>query len=132
MPDRADDQLRAGSTATGSAEHGGDPDYRATIDELLLLADAGHRRLDARLYAGELPPLSLGHLREGALAGDLAFLARLAAGTDRADGERVLRAIGAVLDLLFRPAGVEEAAPVPAPFWATPLGKLLSLARLNA
>ncbi len=118
--------LEGASTGTET-----DNEYQAIVDEALQLIYSQVYRLLSRLYPPAVPPLSLEHLREGPLGDDLRRLVQVAVGTLRPEREEVLGAIASILQLLFWPVGAEFYV-IPRSFWETPLGKVLSLAKLRA
>ncbi len=117
-----------GGASTGTET---DDEYQAIVDQALQLIYSQVYRLLSRLYPPAVPPLSLEHLREGPLGDDLRRLVQVAVGTLRPEREEVLGAIASILQLLFWPVGAEFYV-IPRSFWETPLGKVLSLAKLRA
>lgn len=104
---------------------------QAIIDEALQLVYSQHHRIISRLYPSARARIGIEELRAGPLGEDLARLALIAAGDQRASRDEVLGAIDSVLQLLFWPVGA-EVYTVPRSFWEQPLGKMLSLAKLRS
>lgn len=104
---------------------------QAVIDEALQLVYSQHHRIISRLYPTARARIGLEELRSGPLGEDLARLALIASGAERAGRDEVLGAIDSVLQLLFWPVGA-EVYTVPRSFWEQPLGKMLSLAKLRS
>lgn len=105
-------------------------EYQAIVDDALRLVYDRYHQLLSRLYPTTKMPFSLEQLREGPLGHDLARLALIASGAERAERQVVLGAIARVLQLLYWPASPESSA-VPRSFWDQPLGQMLSLAKLR-
>jgi excisionase family DNA binding protein len=105
-------------------------EYQAIVEEALRLVYDRHHWLLSGLYPTTRMPFSLERLREGPLGQDLARLALIASGGQRAERQEVLGAIARVLQLLFWSASLESSA-IPRSFWDQPLGQLLSLAKLR-
>lgn len=106
-------------------------DYQEVIDQALELVYSHHDRLVSQLAPDSFVPLELVDLRTGPLGRDLQRLANLARGHSRESKEHVLRAIEAVLQLLFWPAAADEYT-VPRAFWDTDLGRMMALAKFRA
>ena|SRR5262245_21339572 len=103
-------------------------DYEPVIEQTLRLVHSQLHRYQRQL-TGTIPDtVSIDQLREGPLGKDLARLARIARGEERAPAEEVFRSVRAVLDLLFWPAGADT-YEVDHPFWKEPLGRMLSQAK---
>ncbi len=107
-------------------------EYRVVIEEGLQLIYIQYYRITSRLAPSTMTRLSIEQLRAGPLGEDLTRLAQVAAGLLPADREVVLGAIDSVLLLLFTPAGVTPFfSSIPRTFWQTPLGQMISLAKLR-
>ena len=76
-------------------------DYQEVIDQALELVYSHHDRLVKQLAPEAFVPLEQDDLRSGPLGRDLQRLANLAKGHSRESKEHVLRAIEAVVQLLF-------------------------------
>jgi excisionase family DNA binding protein len=103
-------------------------DYEPVIEQTLRLVHSQLHRYQRQL-TGTIPDtVSIDHLRAGPLGQDLARLAKIARGEERAPADEVFRSVRAILDLLFWPAGADT-YEVEHPFWKEPLGRMLSLAK---
>jgi excisionase family DNA binding protein len=116
------------ATATRGGE---DEEYQAVIDEALQLVHSQYYRAVTRLNPAKYATFTLEELRDGPLGVDLARLARIAQGIEHTSREAILGAIDSMLQLLFWPVGAEFYT-VPRSFWEQPLGRMLSLAKLQS
>lgn len=103
-------------------------DYEPVIEQTLRLVHSQLHRYQRQL-TGTIPDtVSVDQLRDGPLGQDLARLAKIARGEERAAADEVFQSVRAVLDLLFWPAGADT-YEVDHPFWKEPLGRMLSQAK---
>lgn len=103
-------------------------DYEPVIEQTLRLVHSQLHRFHRQL-TGTIPDMvSMEQLRSGPLGQELARLAQIARGEERAPAQEVFQSVRAVLDLLFWPAGADS-YEVDHPFWKEPLGRMLSQAK---
>lgn len=103
-------------------------DYEPVIEQTLRLVHSQLHRFHRHLTGTVPDAVSMEQLRSGPLGQDLARLARIARGEERASEAEVLQSVRSVLDLLFWPAGADS-YEVEHPFWKEPLGRMLSQAK---
>jgi len=101
--------------------------FQDAIDQALELLQTEWRRIAMRVYPEYAFPIEREQLRDGPIARDLRRLAAVARGNEMADPGDVQRAVDAVLQLLYWPAGA-HAFQVPDRFWQTELGSMLAQA----
>ncbi len=103
-------------------------DYEPVIEQTLRLVHSQLHRFHRHLTGAIPETVSMEQLRSGPLGQDLARLAQIARGDERAPTDEVFQSVRAVLDLLFWPAGA-DGYEVDHPFWKEPLGRMLSQAK---
>ncbi len=103
----------------------------AAIDQALDLLYSEWHHLASRLSVECATPLDRQKLRAGPLGRDLRRLAAIARGEETTAPETILRAVEAVLQLLFWPAGGHRFT-IPRGFWTTDLGIMLNRAQGRA
>ena len=100
--------------------------FQNAVDLVLRMTYSQFYRYSVLLF-GKGPEIqSVKELREGPLGQDLEVIKRIALGEISRDQKELLRAVEAVIELLFWPAG-EEYPSVPREFWDT-IGEVLVLA----
>jgi excisionase family DNA binding protein len=104
--------------------------YDEIIDAALRIVYSQFYRLGQKLSTRPPQVLRIEELRQGLLGQDLRYLADVASQRTAADPDAVHAAIDSVLQALFWPPAPDD-FQVPRTFWDTPLGAMLSLAKLH-
>jgi hypothetical protein len=108
----------------GSHADRGSAGFERVIDQALALLQSEWRRIAMGLAPDCIATVDRGQLRDGPIGGDLRRLAAIARGDEVADPGDVQRAVEAVVQLLYWPAGAHT-FEVPERFWQTELGSML-------
>jgi hypothetical protein len=98
--------------------------FERVIDQALALLQLEWRRIATCLAPECIATIDRGQLRDGPIGSDLRRLAAIARGDEVAGPGDVQRAVEAVVQLLYWPAGAHT-FEVPERFWQTELGSML-------